>query len=113
MFSPVSQGTFLKKRDNRRQFQWQTVLKKDNLDIQQLTLGPMTNNDSDNSDTVSNPDSIDDEVFPKFPVIINDAIWVAYSEDERTQEILNALNTNQRTLKSFLLSKTKLVDGRI
>ena len=26
---------------------------------------------------------------------------------------LNALNTNQRTLKNFLLSKTKLIDGRI
>ena len=83
MFSPVSQGTFSKKKDNRRQFQWQTMLKKNNLDIQQLTLGPMTNDDSDNSDTVSNFDSIDDEVFPKLPVIINDAIWTAYSEIEK------------------------------
>ena len=49
----------------------------------------MTNNDSDNSDTVSNPDSIDDETFPKFLVIINDAIWAAYSGNEKTQEILN------------------------
>ena len=30
------------------------------LNIQQLTLGPITNEDSDNSETVSNPDSIDD-----------------------------------------------------
>ena len=44
---------------------------------------------------------------------INDAIWAAYSENERTQKILNALNTNQRTLKNFLLSETKLIDGRI
>ena len=103
-------GNIFKEGDNRRQFQWQTVLKKDNLDIQQLTLGPMTNDDSD---TVSNFDSIDDEAVSEFPATINDAIWVAYSEDERTQEILNALNTNQRTLKNFFLSETKLVDGRI
>ena len=44
----------------------------------------MTNDDSNDSDTVSNPDSIDDEVFPKLLVIINDAIWVAYSENEKT-----------------------------
>ena len=73
----------------------------------------MTNDDSDNSNTVSNSDLINDEVFPKFPVIINDAIWAAYSGDEKTQKILNALNTNQRTLKSFPLLEAKLVDGRI
>ena len=106
-------GNIPKEGDNRRQFQWQTMLKKDNLDIQQLTLGPITNDDSDNSETVSNPDSIDDEAVSEFPATINDAIWAAYSEDERTQEILNALNTNQRTLKGFLLSEAKLVDGRI
>ena len=105
-------GDIPKKGDNRRQFQWQTVLKKDNLDIQQLTLGPISDDDSDNSETVSNPDSIDDETFSEFPAIIDDAIWAAYAEDERTQEILNALNTNQRTLKKKL-SETKLVDGRI
>ena len=77
-------GNIFKKGDNRRQFQWQTVLKKDNLDIQQLTLGPITNDDSDNSKTVSNPDSIDDETASEFPVIINDAIWVAFSENEKT-----------------------------
>ena len=77
-------GNIFKKGDNRRQFQWQTVLKKDNLDIQQLTLGPITNDDSDNSETVSNPDSIDDETVSEFPAIINDAIWVAYSENEKT-----------------------------
>ena len=103
-------GNIFKKGDNRRQFQWQTVLKKDNLDIQQLTLGPMTNDDSD---TVSNFDSIDDEAVSEFPVTINDAIWAAYSEDEKTQEILNALNTNRRLLKSFFLSEAKLVDARI
>ena len=89
------------------------MLKKNNLDIQQLTLGPITNDDSDNSETVSNPDSIDDEVVSELPVIINDAIWAAYSKNEKTQKILNALNTNQRTLKKILLSEAKLVDGRI
>ena len=39
-------GNIFKKGDNRCQFQWQTMLKKDNLDIQQLTLGPITNDDS-------------------------------------------------------------------
>ena len=77
-------GNIPKKGDSRRQFQWQTVLKKNNLDIQQLTLGPITNDDSDNSETVSNPDSIDDEAVSEFPVIINDAIWAAYSENEKT-----------------------------
>ena len=60
------------------------MLKKDNLDIQQLTLGPITNDDSDNSETVSNLDLIDDEVFSEFFVTINDAIWAAYSENEKT-----------------------------
>ena len=50
------------------------MLKKNNLNIQQLTLGPITNDDSDNSKTVSNPDSIDDEAVSEFPVTINDAI---------------------------------------
>ena len=88
-------GDILKEGDNRRQFQWQTVLKKDNLDIQQLTLGPISDDDSDNSETVSNPDSIDDDFFSKLSAIITDAIWAAYAKDEKTQEILNALNTNQ------------------
>ena len=62
------------------------MLKKHNLDIQQITLGPITNEDSDNSETISNPDPIDDEAVSKFPVIIKDAIWAAYSENEKTQK---------------------------
>ena len=31
-------GDLFKKKDNRRQFQWQTVLKKENFKIQQLML---------------------------------------------------------------------------
>ena len=53
------------------------------LDIQQLTLGPITNDDSDNSETVSNLYLIDDETFSKLPVTINDAIWAAYSKNEK------------------------------
>ena len=102
MLSHGNQGTFLKKR---RQLQWQTMLKKDNLDIQQLTLGPITNKDSDNSKTISNPDPIDDEIVSEFPVIINDAIWAAYSKNKKTQKILNALNTNQRILKKIFYQK--------
>ena len=74
-------GNIPKKGDNRRQFQWQTMFHFF-LDIQQLTLGPISI--SDNSETVSNPDSIDDETFAKFLAIINDAIWAAYSENEKT-----------------------------
>ena len=48
------------------------------MDIEKLTLGPITNDDSNNSKIVSNPDSVDDESFSKFFVIINDAIWAAY-----------------------------------
>ena len=99
-------GNVFKKGDSRRQFQWQTVLKKDNLDIQQLTLGPITDDENSKNGT-------DDETFSEIPVTINDAIWDAYSENERTQKILNALNTNQRTFKNFFLSETKLVEGRI
>ena len=58
------------------------MLKKDNLDIQKLTLGPIKNDDSDNSETVSSFDSIEDEVVSEFFVVINDAIWVAYSKNE-------------------------------
>ena len=81
------------------------MLKNNNLDIQQLTLGPIINYDSDNLETFSNPDLIDDEFFSKFFVIINDAIWVAYSENEKIQKILNALNTNQRILKFYYYQK--------
>ena len=73
------------------------------LDIQQLTLGPIINDDSDNSETISNFDSIDDETFPKFFVIINDAIWVAYSKNEKNIILLNTLNTNQRILKFYFI----------
>ena len=48
-----------------------------------------------------------------FPMTINDAIGTAYAEDERTQEICNALNTNQRTLKKIPLSETSVTDGQI
>ena len=44
---------------------------------------------------------------------IDDAIGTAYAKDERTQEIFNAPNTNQRTLKKFPLSETNVTDGRI
>ena len=37
------------------------------IDIQQLILGPITNDDSDNSETVSNPDLIDDDFFFQIP----------------------------------------------
>ena len=74
------------------------------LDTQQLTLGPITNNNSDNSKTVSNLGSIDDEIFSKFPVTIKDAIWAVYLKNEK-KKILNALNTNQRILEFFLYQK--------
>ena len=77
------------------------MLKK-KLDIQQLTLVPITNDDSNNSETVSNFDSIDDEIFSKFFITMNDAIRVAYSENEKILKILNALNTNQQILKKKL-----------
>ena len=57
------------------------------LNIQQLTLGPVTNNDSDNSEIVSNSDLIDDDFFSEFLVTINDAIWAAFSKNEKTQKI--------------------------
>ena len=82
------------------------------IDIQQLTLRPITNDDSNNSETVPNPDLIDDEFFSRFFVTINDAIWVAYSKNEKPPKKLNAFNTNQRILNYFL-SKAKLIDGRI
>ena len=43
------------------------MLKKDNLDIQQLTLRPI----------------MDDEVFPELLATINDAILAAYSKNEK------------------------------
>ena len=100
-------GNIFQKGDNRRQFQWQTVLKKDNLDIQQLTLGPITNEDSNNSETISNLDPIDDEAVSELPVIINDAIWVAYSENERIQKKIERIEHQPTNIekKSFIRSK--------
>ena len=119
--SPVAQGTFLKK--NRRQFQWQTVLKKENFRIQQLILAvndneffPITINDEFGrwtSNGSSFPTPFDSGNCDEFPITINDAIGNAYAENERTQKKINALNTNQRTLKKFLLSETNVTDGRI
>ena len=40
------------------------------MDIQQLTMGPITNDDSDNSKIISNPDSNEDEFFSNYFVII-------------------------------------------
>ena len=81
------------------------IEKKNNLDIQQLTLGLIINEDSNSSETNLNLDPIDNETVSEFPVIINDAIWAVCSENEKTQEILNVLNTNKRTLKSFFYQK--------
>ena len=78
VFTRQSGDVFLKKK--RRQFQWQTLLKKDNSDNQQLTLEPIINDDSDNSETVSNLDFIDYNFFSQFFVIINDAIWAAFQK---------------------------------
>ena len=71
------------------------------LDIQQLSLGPITNIESDNSKNVSNPNSINDEILSKIIVTINHAIWVAYSKTKKHKKKLNALNTNQRILIFF------------
>ena len=113
MFSPVVSGTFLKKRIIPVNFQWQTVLKKENFKIQQLILAI---NDDELSPITGNsfPTPLDSGTSDKFfPMTINDAIGIAYAKDERTQEIFNALNTNQRILKKFPLSETNVVDGRI
>ena len=59
------------------------------------------NNDSKYSEKIISFDSIDDEIFSEFYVTINDAIWVVYSKNEKTQKNLNASNTNQRILNFF------------
>ena len=105
-------GDVPKKKDNRRQFQWQTVLKKKNLKIQQLILA--INDDELSPITGSSfPTPSDSETNDEFSVTINDAIGTVYAEDERTQFFFNALNTGQRTLKRFPLSKASVTDGRI
>ena len=105
-------GDVPKKRDNRRQFQWQTVLKKKNLKIQQLILAI---NDDELSPITGNslPTPSDSKTNDEPSVTINDPIGTVYAKNERTQEIFNALNTGQRTLKRFLLLKTNVTDGRI
>ena len=105
-------GDVPKKRDNRRQFQWQTVLKKKNLKIQQLIL---TINDDELSPITGSslPTPSDSKTSDEPSVTINDAIGTAYAKDERTQKKFNALNTGQRTLKWFPLSETNVTDGRI
>ena len=119
-------GDVFKKGDNRRQFQWQTVLKKESFKIQQLIL--IINNDElspttggtrepslmktppENSPPTSSDSGTSEEFFP---MTINDAIGTAYAKDEQTQKKFNALNTNQRILKKIPLSKTSVTDGRI
>ena len=74
-------GDVFKEKDNRRQFQWQTMLKKENFKIQQLILAI---NDDELSPITGNlfptpPDSgASDETFP---MIINDAIGTAYAKN--------------------------------
>ena len=65
MFSHGNRGTFFK--NNKKivvNFNANSVEKK-RLDIPQLTSGPIINDHSDNSETVSNPDLIDGEAFSK------------------------------------------------
>ena len=60
-------GEVPKERDNRRQFQWQTVLKKENLKIQQLTLAINDSNPTGNRNENRNNRfhfSIDDDLPP-------------------------------------------------
>ena len=105
-------GNVLKKGDNRCQFQWQTVLKKENFKIQQLILA--INDDELSPITGSSlPTPFDSKTSDELSITINDVIGTVYAEDERTQKIFNALNTGQRTLKRFLLSETNVTDGRI
>ena len=105
-------GDVLKEGDNRRQFQWQTMLKKENFKIQQLILA--INDDELSPITGSSlPTPSDSETSDELSVTINDAIGTAYAKNERTQEIFNALNTGQRTLKRFLLSEASVTNGRI
>ena len=115
-------GDVLKEGDSRRQFQWQTVLKKENLKIQQLTFSLIVINDSD-SDTVPNSRSMNMELPPTassfrtpsdsgtsdepFSTTIDDAIGTAYAEDERTQENFNVLNTNQRNVEKVPFIRSK------
>ena len=64
------------------------------LDNQQLTLGPIINDDSNNLKPILNFDSIDDEIFQLKIVIINDAIWVEYSKNEKKNERIEYQPTN-------------------
>ena len=92
-------------KKNRRQFEWQTVLKKDSLEIQQSTFGPITNDDSNNLKTFSNPDLIDDEAFSEFPCYHKRCNLGCIFRKRKNTKKLNALNTNQRILKGFFYQK--------
>ena len=94
-------------------------VEKKKFRIQQLILAvndnefpPITINDESGrwtSNGSSLPTPFDSGTNDEFPITINDAIGNAYAEDERTQEIFNALNTNQRTLKKIFLSKASVL----
>ena len=112
MFSPVAPGTFFKKRIIAVNFNGKHCWKKKNFKVQQLILAI---NDDELSQITGNlfPAPFDSRTSDEFFITINDAIGTVYAENKRTQEIFNALNTGQRTLKRFFLSETSVTDGRI
>ena len=103
-----------RERDRRREYQWQTVLKPENLDVPlfQASLTPV---------------SIEEPVLEvlKTPRInpepkeeleasnLEQAIDAAYVESEWAQKILTALGSGAQKMKGFPLAKCEAREGRI
>ena len=113
-------------KEDRRAYQWQTVLKPENLDIKRdskeekpsgikkAILRPVTVEEAPEDPSESDT-AVTDEENPSEPeeVDLDDAIWSAYAESEWAQSILTALNSGARTMKGFPLAESEVRDNRV
>jgi len=112
-----SEDLLLNERDNRREHQWQTVLKSKNLEIQVL-INVLDDSDSEaleSSDSKS--ESVISEQFePSEKMSMNELeeqLFAVYFNDEWVQIVVTALRDDQRKLKEFSLAKCTLRSDRV
>lgn len=115
--------------DSRRQYQWQTILKPENVDIQAqvpsesplklrtLLLAPISSpepSDSASEGAQSSPEPEPEDNDPEDEIVaIDDAITQTYTTNKYTQEVLQALRSGAQKLKGFPLAECAIANDRV
>ena len=110
-------------KEARRAYQWQTMLKPENLDIEtpvegdqpsginKILLAPIS---ARGEDTPGPEDPPEPEGSPEVEEQeLEDAIWSAYAGSEWAQGILAALHSGARKMKGFPLAECEARDNRV